>query len=308
MANVEEEVLQDSKDVKEKKEDCRLEEDLVEMCIRESLAEEESDTASSTPPKISVAEHKAVDIHQAQPKPMARFVKDVTMPDGSEIAPCSTFFKTWRVRNDGPCDWPEGSHLVSAGGDSMINPKLIDKTEVRQTVPAVAKGEEVDITLELCAPNASGRYISYFRLETPEGNYFGQRLWADIRVSEMDMSMSMSLLPWEVVEQATKSNTSEENSLNVEGVDNEVTSANNSVSSIHLTASNSQTEEDHELAVWSHELGVLAAMGFHDTQKVLPVLKSHVKVPANLRTGGEKVPASEEGLQAAVLALLSNQE
>jgi hypothetical protein len=47
-------------------------------------------------------------------------------------------------------------------------------------------GMEVDLTLQLTAPAQTGRHVSYFKLKTPEGTHFGQRLWADIRVVDDD--------------------------------------------------------------------------------------------------------------------------
>lgn len=52
------------------------------------------------------------------PKPMARFVQDVTFPDGASLLPRSVFIKTWRVRNDGTHKWPE-CVLVCAGGEPL---------------------------------------------------------------------------------------------------------------------------------------------------------------------------------------------
>lgn len=274
------------------------------------------------------------------PKLMARFVRDVSMPDGSEIAPHSTFFKTWRVRNDGKGDWPEGCHLVSAGGDRLLDAKLGEDYVLRQPVPVAAAGEEIELTLELCAPDATGRHVGYFRLENPEGSYFGQRLWADIRVNDADMSMSMTLTPWEVVDSSTDDKQQEEEKeVNEE---EEVSTATTTVTpdveqSIEevLQKSNDNavlnTEDDRdrlleetpllqehqqeqqeqfdaELALWSKELRVLSAMGFHDLEQLLPLLKAHITVPASTRDVGTEEPGSESGLQAVVLALLSGQE
>jgi hypothetical protein len=35
------------------------------------------------------------------PKLMARFVKDITIPDGTRVYPGTSIIKTWRIRNDG---------------------------------------------------------------------------------------------------------------------------------------------------------------------------------------------------------------
>lgn len=37
----------------------------------------------------------------------ARYVRDITYPDGSEVAPGEEFVKTWRVANSGVMPWNE---------------------------------------------------------------------------------------------------------------------------------------------------------------------------------------------------------
>merc|ERR1711916_176858 len=43
-------------------------------------------------------------------------------------------------------------------------------------------GHMVDIEVTLTAPISAGRYVSYFRLITPDNHRFGMRLWCDITV------------------------------------------------------------------------------------------------------------------------------
>ena len=49
----------------------------------------------------------------------ARFVKDVTYPDGTYVHPTTIFTKSWCIRNDGNVRWPEGVVLTSSGGDTV---------------------------------------------------------------------------------------------------------------------------------------------------------------------------------------------
>jgi len=113
-------------------------------------------------------------------KLIARHVKDVTIEDGTEIAANTPFTKTWRIRNDGLVPWPVGCRLlfVSRNGDNMRGPESVP-------VPVegpVASGQEVDIAVPLVAPSEPGRYTGYWRLCTPEGRKFGQRVWVMIVV------------------------------------------------------------------------------------------------------------------------------
>ncbi|MHC5954166.1 NBR1-Ig-like domain-containing protein, partial [Streptococcus pyogenes] len=49
---------------------------------------------------------------------LAQFIKDVTIPDGTNFNPGDTFTKTWRLRNIGTCAW-SGYSLIFDSGDSM---------------------------------------------------------------------------------------------------------------------------------------------------------------------------------------------
>ena len=49
----------------------------------------------------------------------AQFVKDVTIPDNTELGPGQSFTKTWRLKNIGTCAWTTGYDLVFLSGDAM---------------------------------------------------------------------------------------------------------------------------------------------------------------------------------------------
>jgi next-to-BRCA1 protein 1 len=101
-----------------------------------------------------------------------RFVADVTLPDGTEVPPGAKIVKTWRFRNETGKAWPEGTKLVWVGKkcDRLGAPEEI-------AVPLAQPGQEVDISVPLCFPEAPGRYNAYFRLCGPMGRKFGQRVW-----------------------------------------------------------------------------------------------------------------------------------
>ena len=103
-----------------------------------------------------------------------RFVRHLTHADGTEVTAGEQFFKTWRVRNDGAHAWPEGSALQFQSGDFLDH--------VCSDLPLAKAGEEVDISVALIAPEAEGRYTTYFRISAPDGKLFGQRVWCDVHV------------------------------------------------------------------------------------------------------------------------------
>ena len=136
--------------------------------------------------RLSVEESSQTSISEKQ---KARFVQDVTFPDGTCVQPGTHFLKVWRVRNDGVSQWNEGNVLVAAGGD------LLSAPDAKVMLPVVQAGQETDIAMQLVAPDRTGRHVAYFRLQTSDGTNFGQRLWADVRVAE-DVART---LDWQVV-------------------------------------------------------------------------------------------------------------
>ena len=49
----------------------------------------------------------------------ARFVKDVNIFDGTEVAPGSQVTKIWRLQNSGVIPWPQHTRLVHVGGHKL---------------------------------------------------------------------------------------------------------------------------------------------------------------------------------------------
>lgn len=262
----------------EEKETRELEEDLISLTLEQAISEkshtsfEESKSGSETIPEAYACLPSAPPVVTAQPapkpsKPMARFVRDVTMPDGTNVQPSSTFVKTWRIRNDGNYPWPQGCFLVNAGGDA-----LFPDDELRIPVASVNPGEEVDLSVTLTAPYASGRHVGYFRLQDSEGNWFGQRLWSDIRVNEVEDNL------WHVVGEEENEEQEVEETILTEAT---------------------PLAPPSDAQLWAKELDILAAMGFVDHDVLLPMLKTHLVTPAE----GSPNP---EGMQTLILTLLSN--
>lgn len=111
----------------------------------------------------------------------ARFVRDVTVFDGSQVEAGATLTKIWRVRNTGSAPWPPSSRLIRVGGDQ------IGCSNVAVPMPAagLAPGEETEVSVDIVAPQLPGRYVSYYRLMGGAAPYdvrYGQRLWLLIQV------------------------------------------------------------------------------------------------------------------------------
>lgn len=99
---------------------------------------------------------------------VAGFVADITIPDGTEIAAGTKFTKTWEIKNDGTCTWDSKYELVYSSGEKMGGPEtmsLITNT--------VAPGETLEISIELFAPDDTGKKVGYWILRNGQGQYFG---------------------------------------------------------------------------------------------------------------------------------------
>jgi len=95
------------------------------------------------------------------------FVKDVTIPDGTQLSAGESFTKTWRLQNRGTCTWTPDYMLVYTSGDQMGS-----TTAVR--LPGnVPPGQTVDVSVTLTVPAVNGYQRSYWMLRNPSGALFG---------------------------------------------------------------------------------------------------------------------------------------
>ncbi|MGD2026215.1 MAG: NBR1-Ig-like domain-containing protein [Anaerolineales bacterium] len=105
---------------------------------------------------------------EATPCNKAAWVKDVTIPDGTELAPGEAFTKTWRIRNVGSCSWNNDYDLVFDSGDKMGG-----DTVVNLSIGTVETDETVDISVDLVAPNDPGEYRGDWLLRSDDNQVFG---------------------------------------------------------------------------------------------------------------------------------------
>ncbi|XP_073058778.1 protein JOKA2-like [Primulina eburnea] len=109
----------------------------------------------------------------------SRFIQDVNIPDGTAIAPTIPFTKIWRMRNNGTLAWPQKTQLVWIGGDKLSN---LLSVELEIPATGLAVDHELDVAMDFISPDLPGRYISYWRMASPSGQKFGQRVWVLIQV------------------------------------------------------------------------------------------------------------------------------
>ncbi|GAB4456047.1 MAG: hypothetical protein Kow0070_05420 [Anaerolineales bacterium] len=104
------------------------------------------------------------------------FIADVTIPDGTIMAPGQEFTKTWRVKNTGVCPWGAGYTLAYAGYANQMSGQFIPLTEVIQP------GEEVEVSVQFKAPSQVGEYVSAWAMKNPQGRTFPQIIFVKIIV------------------------------------------------------------------------------------------------------------------------------
>jgi len=117
------------------------------------------------------------DIEPAAEGMKAGFVADVTVPDNTRFEKGEDFTKTWRLRNSGTEDWPEDTMLVFASGAELGVVKEVE-------VGAVKSGDQVDISVDMKAPEEDGTYKSVWELRTAGKAIGGVQPYLVIQVGE----------------------------------------------------------------------------------------------------------------------------
>jgi hypothetical protein len=105
----------------------------------------------------------------------AKWIEDVTVPDGTQMSPAQDFVKTWKVRNTGSCTWGSGYTLIHGYDEKM-------EGIAEPLSGAVAPGEEVEVSVRFKAPANTGEHRSYWRMQNASGSAFGEFLYVTIVV------------------------------------------------------------------------------------------------------------------------------
>jgi len=106
----------------------------------------------------------------------ARFVDDITIPDGTEMEPGESFTKTWRLENTGTCPWTTNYSVQFLNGTELGG----------ETVPisgTVAPGETIDLSINFIAPAGSGIYVSEWAIVNESGAAIEESFYVQIEVT-----------------------------------------------------------------------------------------------------------------------------
>ena len=107
----------------------------------------------------------------------AGYVTDVTVPDNTRFEKEEAFTKTWRMRNAGSADWPADTALVFVSGEQMTEAAKVE-------IGAVKAGEDVDISVDMVAPNADGSYKGNWQIQAGDQAIEGGKIYLVIQVGE----------------------------------------------------------------------------------------------------------------------------
>ncbi len=105
------------------------------------------------------------------------FISDLSVPDGTVVAPGEAVDKRWEVENSGTCNWEEGYTVQLISGDAM------GVAEEQSLYPAAA-GKSATIQITFTAPDKPGTYRSAWQAATPNGDLFGDEFYIEVEVQK----------------------------------------------------------------------------------------------------------------------------
>lgn len=110
----------------------------------------------------------------------ASFVADVTIPDNTALTVGTPFTKTWRISNTGTCIWGPDYTLTHYSEERLGAPNSVP-------LPVTYPGQTADISINLTAPNSTGKHRGNFVVKNPAGLIMkigdDSRLWLIIDVT-----------------------------------------------------------------------------------------------------------------------------
>jgi hypothetical protein len=108
-----------------------------------------------------------------------RFIKDLTIPDGTQVNTGQLLDKRWSVENSGTCNWNEQYRMKLIAG-----PELGASAE--QALYPARSGTEATIRIVFTSPDKPGRYRSAWQAYTPDGVPFGDPYFIEFIVPEIN--------------------------------------------------------------------------------------------------------------------------
>lgn len=105
------------------------------------------------------------------------FISDLTIPDGTVVAPGDVLDKRWLVQNSGNCNWDTRYRLRRISGDAF------GASNEQALFPARA-GTQAILRIVFIAPQEAGEYISEWQAFDANGISFGESFFIKIEVQK----------------------------------------------------------------------------------------------------------------------------
>lgn len=106
-----------------------------------------------------------------------RYLRDVTIPDNTEMPPAQVFTKTWLVENSGACLWEPGFEVVMVGGMAMGGSPF-------KLAQRVGPGGTIQISIKMVTPTTqTGVVQGTWKMSDAKGTSFGDYLSVVVVVS-----------------------------------------------------------------------------------------------------------------------------
>jgi hypothetical protein len=107
---------------------------------------------------------------------LAEYWADITIPDGTDLAPGEAFTKIWQLRNSGTSTWTPEYSLAFFDGAQMSGPLTVPLTST------VSPGATVNVSVDLIAPESAGTYRGYWKMRNGSGEDFDYAFFVEIDV------------------------------------------------------------------------------------------------------------------------------
>ncbi len=148
--------------------------DFVQTMAAQTAAALASQAATQTPTTQSTAATTPIPPGTGGDK--ATFVADVTIPDGTLIAPGAAFTKTWKLQNTGTTTWTTSYSLEFISGENMGKGQSVSLST------SVAPGAQIDVSVDMQAPDKNGNYQSWWKMKNASGQFFNDSVYVMINV------------------------------------------------------------------------------------------------------------------------------
>ncbi len=167
--------------------------ELSKLYLSETPVQNETTTDGAVVVSLATATPVPPGAAAATPTPTApaciysmKWLADLNLDDHNMqappiLVPGQDFSKGWRVQNDGTCPWPAEFELAFANGNRIESAMGGSSVKLGN---AVQPGEQIDITVNLRAPQTYGTFQGFWRMRDTAGQAFGETVWVGVQVPD----------------------------------------------------------------------------------------------------------------------------